>query len=158
MAYARHPRVTPPTLAHALAKSNHMLATILPTASVGEAARQLAALDVGVLAVVESGALCGTLSHRDIVSYLARGGSLDHPVANAMFACTDGAAASDALESWLQKSGTEARALAVFDQGRLIGLLEFSDLLAESEAHHRRVFNEMVMDERVMFRRGTYSC
>jgi CBS domain-containing protein len=48
--------------------------------------------------------------------------------------------------------------VAVLDQGRLVGLLSETDLLAARIAHHERIFRETEMDQKLLFLRGTYSC
>jgi CBS-domain-containing membrane protein len=47
---------------------------------------------------------------------------------------------------------------AVFDEGRLVGLLSQTVLLAAQVAFHERVFYETEVDQKLLFLRGTYSC
>ena len=48
--------------------------------------------------------------------------------------------------------------LAVLDQGRVAGLLSKADLMAAQIAYLERIFRETEMDQKLLFRRGTYSC
>ena len=159
MAYARHPRVTPPTLEHALSRQAAQFSVVTPTATVGEALQQLLANSADALVVRDDQDLRGIFSNHDFARFAAQGGSITQPVRDAMSACAARAAPQDPVEEWLAKAkGSGEFFLPVIADGQLLGLLTRADLLAESDAHHRRVFQEMVLDERIMFRRGTYSC
>jgi len=158
MSYARHPRVNPPTLGRALQIRNSPLRTVCRETTVGEAVQQLAEGDIETLAVIDAEQLCGVFGHRDLVRFLAQGGSLQSPVSAAMRAPPPPAQTQELLEDWLEKDGSDVYLLPVFANGQLHGLLSRADLLAASDNYHRRVFAERLLDERIMFKRGTYSC
>lgn len=158
MAYA-HPRVTPPTLGHALSRQEARLSPIAPTARIDEALQQLLEPPVEALVVMNGHQLQGVFSRHDFVRFMAQGGTLAQPVSAAMSACLVRAAAEDPVETWLEKMNDSAELfLPVFAGERLLGLLSRTNLLAESDAYHRHVLKEMALDHRIMFLRGTYSC
>ena len=68
-------------------------------------------------------------------------------------------APADSVRRCLEQM-TERRAAqaAVLDQGRLIGLLSLTDLLAAEVAYLERIFYETEVDQKLMFLRGAYSC
>ena len=119
--------------------------TIAPSASLAQAAAQMAEHRVGALAVCEGERLVGILSERDIVwRGVASGADLGTaPVSQAMTAdpvTVDlNEAISDALAT---KLGDKFRHLPVMEGGRVAGLISFRDIPAEYIMLYER-FREM---------------
>ncbi len=96
-----------------------------------EAARTMAAEDVGSLPVVENGELVGMVTDRDLVlQVLAR--DVDPHKVTVADVCTNApvvASPHEALDEALQRMATaQVRRLPVVDDGRLVGILAQADV------------------------------
>jgi CBS domain-containing protein len=162
IAEAQHPRVSEPDARAALARSGAAGAAIVaPDATVLDALRLMAELDVAAVAVLSPAGLEGVFSERDH----ARNGLLGNrtaqntAVADVMSKSVARVAPEDSVRRCLAlMSEGQGAHVAVLDRGRLLGLLSRTDLLAEVIAYHERVFHEAEMDRKLLFLRGTYSC
>lgn len=108
------------------------LATIDHSASLREAAEQLAADCIGALVVLRGAALVGVLSERDVVAHLAVGADLDHlTVGDVMqgevVTLTSDATLWDAAVAMVR---ADVRHLPVLVGGRAVGMLSVRDVLA----------------------------
>lgn len=110
------------------------IVTVSPDASVGEAARLLAANRIGALVAVEDGgAIAGMLSERDIVRGLAQTADscLRTRVRELMTADVQVCRESDTIEALMQiMTGKRIRHLPVVDEsGQLIGIVTIGDVV-----------------------------
>ena len=159
MEAAQHPRIVPPTALRALSHKSAEIPSIALGATVSAALQSLADINTDALAVMDGERLAGVFSEHDFACFMRNGGDMNHPVSAAMSACLQFANPDDTVEHWLSETASHGmRVLPVLDGKRLLGLLSRADLLAESDAHHRRVYEAMDLDQRIMFKRGTYSC
>ncbi|WP_323786303.1 CBS domain-containing protein [Thalassovita sp.] len=119
--------------------------SVSPGTSIQDAARLMAELNVGALAVLEGGSLKGILSERDIVfRVVAQGLPLsDTPVGTAMTADPVTIDIDDAVsEALVVRLGETFRHLPVMEAGQLVGLLSYRDIPAEYAMLYER-FREM---------------
>lgn len=101
-------------------------------ATVGEAARVLAANRIGALVVVDRGEIVGVFSERDIVRGMAdQGERLFHmPIAELMTRNVVTCAPGDSLESLMATmTNRRLRHLPVIDGGRLVGIVTIGDVV-----------------------------
>ena len=123
------------------------VATISATASLTEAAADLAARKIGALVVSESGEdVQGIISDRDIVRRLAADGAeaLMSKVSDAMTVKVSSCDPGDSAVSVLQRM-TEGRFrhMPVLDAGRLIGVISIGDVV-------KARMSEIEMENRAM--------
>ncbi|CUH65971.1 Hypoxic response protein 1 [Thalassovita gelatinovora] len=119
--------------------------SVSPETPIQEAARLMAELNVGALAVLDGATLKGILSERDIVfRVVAQGLSLaDTPVSTAMTADPVTIDIDDAVsEALIVRLGESFRHLPVLETGRVAGLLSYRDIPAEYAMLYER-FREM---------------
>lgn len=158
MTKPQHPRILPPTARRAL--SSREAAPIPEVAGelpVSEALWRMAELGVDAVTVTDGGRLSGIFSPRELVNLLVAGGSPATLLREAVREPPVAAAPDDLAEDCLRRLGPRSH-LAVVDNGSLLGVLSRDDLLAELAAHGERVFTAIDLDQRIMFKRGTYSC
>lgn len=120
--------------------------TVKATDTLAAVAQLLDAKRIGaVVAIEDSGALCGVISERDIVRQLARhgAGALQKDVASAMTRGVITAEPSETLDRCLARmTDRRIRHLPVLKDGALVGIVSIGDLvrwkidsvLAEAEA------------------------
>jgi CBS domain-containing protein len=108
--------------------------TVLPGASVAEAARLLAERRIGAVIVSRDGQTPdGILSERDIVRDLGRRGSgcLDDKVENLMTRNLIGCEPSDSADSVLERmTAGRFRHMPVMEEGKMIGIISIGDVVA----------------------------
>jgi CBS domain-containing protein len=116
-----------------LERKGREVATILPDASVREAAEALAEANVGALVVSsEESALAGIVSERDIVRRLASDGPglLDQPVSTIMRSELHTCAGTDHVDQLMHlMSEHRIRHLPVVDGGALVGIISIGDVV-----------------------------
>jgi CBS domain-containing protein len=131
------------TIAAVLSDKGREVATIARSATLGEAAAELAHRRIGALVVLgESDEVVGVISERDIVACLAEHGDTDllqRPVSEAMTAPAITVQPSDAALSALAlMTAKRIRHLPVLDRGRLVGLVSIGDLVKFRIQHIER--------------------
>lgn len=159
MFVGEHPRIIPPTLLRVLSHKSGALPVLDMAATVEVALQRLIDRVEEALIITQAGSPRGLFSAHDASRFLLNGGTRDAPIHTAMSPLPTSGRPDDALEDWLQKMETEnIRYLPVIGDGKILGILSRAELLAESDAHHRRVCQAIDLDHRIMFKRGTYSC
>jgi CBS domain-containing protein len=111
--------------------------TIEPDASVAEAARRMAKVDVGPLPVVEEGRLVGMITDRDLVVRVLAEGRDPESTAVREAASSDvvSVAAEDDLARALELLAThQVRRLPVVEGQRLVGIVAQADVAREVSA------------------------
>jgi CBS domain-containing protein len=154
---AQHPRAPEPTAKSVLAALGPAsFVTVGEDATVLDALKIMAERDVSAVAVMAPAGFSGVFSERDHARQCPPGATL---VVAVMARFVAGAAPADSLRHCLGvMKERKVTHVAVLDQGRLVGLLSETDLLAARIAHHERIFHETEMDQKLLFLRGTYSC
>jgi CBS domain-containing protein len=108
------------------------VATVDPSASVGDLVAALAEHNVGALPVLEAGQLVGIVSERDVVRRLHLGGAglLQLRVADIMSASVTTCEPNDKIED-LARIMTERRFrhMPVVAGGKLVGIVSIGDLV-----------------------------
>lgn len=130
------------TIEQVLRVKGHDVATIAADTVLESAAKQLDDKRIGaVVAITESGEICGVLSERDIVRQVARGGAaaLNMSVEDAMTRSVITAGPNATVEEGLAlMTDRRIRHLPVVSNGKLDGLVSIGDLvkwkIAETEA------------------------
>ena len=131
------------TIAAVLSSKGREVATIARTATLGDAAAELAKRKIGALVVIdEDSQVAGVLSERDLVTCLAAHGDtnlLARPVADAMTAPAITVLATDAVLSALAlMTARRIRHLPVLHNGRLSGIVSIGDLVKYRIEHIER--------------------
>ena len=156
-----HPRVGPFTIGHFRMERPARLYSVKPGTPAQEELRLMAEHDVGAVVVAEDNRPSGIFSERDHARSSARLGAsaADLPVREAMTACAVFVEPSDSVQKCVGLMREKSlRCLPVQHEGKLIAMVSLDDLLAETVAHHERVFKEIELDEQLLFLPGTYSC
>ena len=120
------------TVAQLLNRKGHNVETIGPEATVYNAIRKMADLDIGALVVTEDGRVVGMITERDYARnvFLKGKASPTTPVRDAM--------ADDVLfvgreettrECMAIMTGKRTRHLVVMEEGELLGILSIGDLV-----------------------------
>lgn len=114
-------------------KGSNEILTVLPEATVGEAAGILSEKRIGALIVSRDGdSLDGMFSERDLVRELGRRGPgiLEEPVSKLMTAKVITAEPGDASTTALEKmTAGRFRHLPVMEGGRMIGVISIGDVV-----------------------------
>ncbi len=124
------------TIADIMSSGN--LATVERTDSVAEAARRMAAADVGDVLVLDNGAFTGILTDRDIaVRLVAHEKSPATPVSEiasdtGVVTATPQTSIDQAIDLIRSRA---VRRLPVLDRGRAVGVVSLGDLAMEREPH-----------------------
>lgn len=159
---AQHPRAPEPTAQSVLAGVDAAtLAKVGEDATALDALKVMAEREVSAVAVMGPAGLVGVFSERDHARHCLAGNRTAGatPVVEAMARCVAAVAPAERLRHCLSLlKERRVTHLAVLDEGRLVGLLSESDLLAALIAHHEHIFHETEMDQKLLFLRGTYSC
>lgn len=143
------------TIAAVLSGKGRDVATIARSATLGDAAAELARRNIGALVVVdEAGEVAGVLSERDLVACLAEHGDSDllgRPVAEAMTApAVTVLPSTPVLSALALMTAKRIRHLPVLQNGRLTGLVSIGDLVKyridhiEQEAEAMRSYIQSV--------------
>jgi CBS domain-containing protein len=159
---AQHPRVAEPTAQSVLTSlGQYDVPRVGEDATVFDALKVMAERDAAAIAVTSPAGLVGIFSERDFArSGLVReGAARETPVVEVMTRVVAGVAPADSVRRCLILMNERRVAhVAVLNEGRPIGLLSETELLAARIAYHERVFYEAEMDQKLLFLRGTYSC
>ena len=119
-------------IADVLRGKGSAVATVEPSASVGDLVAALAEHNIGALPVLEAGQLVGIVSERDVVRRLHLGGSglLQLRVADIMSSSVTTCAPGDKIED-LARIMTERRFrhMPVIEKGELVGIVSIGDLV-----------------------------
>lgn len=131
------------TIAAVLSSKGREVTTISRSATLGEAAAELAKRRIGALVVLdEGGEVAGVVSERDLVTCLAVHGDenlLKRPVSAAMTEPAITVLPSDAVLSALAlMTARRIRHLPVMQGGRLAGLVSIGDLVKYRIEHIER--------------------
>ncbi len=114
-------------------KGSSVVETILPRATVRDAANILGEKRYGALVVSHGdGTVSGILSERDIVRGIGREGPacLEKPVTSLMTSDVKCCAQEDSLDSVLERmSSGRFRHMPVIDDGRMVGILSIGDVV-----------------------------
>ena len=114
-------------------KSDDGVATILPDATIADAARELSSRKIGALIVSEDGKhALGILSERDIVKELGQTGasSLSQPVSSLMTAKLVTASRTETSDEVLAKmTSGRFRHMPVLEGGEMVGLISIGDVV-----------------------------
>jgi CBS domain-containing protein len=159
---AQHPRAPEPTAQSVLAGVDAAaLAKVGEDAPALDALKVMAEREVSAVAVMGPAGLVGIFSERDHARLCLAGDRTAGatPVVEAMARCVVAVAPADSLRHCLSlMKERRVTHVAVIDQGRLVGILSETDLLAARISHHEHIFHEAEMDQKLLFLRGTYSC
>ena len=137
------------TIEAILAAKGRNVVTVDSAAPVREAVRLLAEHRIGAVVALESGAVAGILSERDLVYCLAKEGAdtLDLPISRVMTAAVVTVAPDvSALAALSSMSKRRIRHLPVVEGEKLAGLVSIGDLVAwrirriEEEAEAMRAY------------------
>jgi CBS-domain-containing membrane protein len=152
-----HPRVAERTVKVLCPEAPQV--AIVADATIFEAAKLMAAHDLGALPVTDGGRIVGVFSERDFARTGLRDGGTPTTVRQAMTECLLFATPAQTLQECLDlMTEKRLRHLPVIDGDALAGMVDIEDLLREIVSHHARVFHELEMDWSILFLRGTYSC
>lgn len=126
--------------------------TLPPQATIGEAARIMREMDVGIVPVVSEGdghRLEGVITDRDIaVRHVAEGHTGDCPVSDHMTRNVATVRAEDDVDAVMQRMRREqVRRIPVLgDDGRLVGIVSQADLAVDT-GHERAEAVERTVEE-----------
>lgn len=125
-------------------KGSSKVETIASSATVADAAAQLATRGIGALVVSDDGArVAGIVSERDLVKWLGREGAacLNRPVADVMTEKVVTCTPRDEIDSIMERmTGGRFRHIPVLEDGRLAGVISIGDVVKHrmSELEHER--------------------
>ena len=142
------------SLRQILAAKPKALWTIGPTDNALAAMRLMAEKNVGLLVVIEHGAIVGVLSERDCVRRLVLAGRSSDatPVADIMVRDVIKVDVTHTFADCLRLMHTHAiRHLPVVENNTAIGVISVRDLLAEVVAHHEKVISELERERMTTF-------
>ena len=142
------------SLRQILAAKPKALWTIGPRDNALTAMRLMAEKNVGLLVVIEHGAIVGVLSERDCVRRLVLAGRSSDatPVADIMVRDVIKVDVTHTFADCLRLMHTHAiRHLPVVENNTAIGVISIRDLLAEVVAHHEKVISELERERMTTF-------
>ena len=142
------------SLRQILAAKPKALWTIGPRDNALTAMRLMAEKNVGLLVVIEHGAIVGVLSERDCGRRLALAGKSPDatPVADIMVRDVIKVDVTHTFADCLRLMHTHAiRHLPVVENNTAIGVISIRDLLAEVVAHHEKVISELERERMTTF-------
>jgi CBS domain-containing protein len=119
--------------------------------SLGDAAEELAAEEVGAVAVMSSGRFAGLLSERDLVSHVAMGADLSHLTAGDVMTIEVVTArrTDSILEAARLMCEAGVRHLPVLDGQQVSGIVSMRDLMGVLVAHGSESVAVPVHEDRV---------
>jgi CBS domain-containing protein len=131
------------TIAAVLSEKGREVATIVKSATLGQAAAELARHKIGALVVVDdSGQVAGVLSERDIIACLAEHGDAElgkRGVAGAMTApAITVVGTTPVLSALALMTARRIRHLPVLEDGQLAGIVSIGDLVRYRIEHIER--------------------
>ncbi len=155
-----HPRAPEPSAASVLAKLGAPgVPTVGADATALDALRLMAERNAAAVAVTSPDGLVGVFSERDHARSGQDRTAKDTPIVDVMTLDAPRVAPADSVrrcrELMTKRRATHA---AVLDEGRLVGLLSLTDVLAAEVAYLERIFHETELDQKLLNLRGTYSC
>jgi len=142
------------SLRQILAAKPKALWTIGPRDNALTAMRLMAEKNVGLLVVIEHGAIVGVLSERDCVRRLVLAGksSDSTPTADIMVRDVIKVDVTHTFADCLRLMHTHAiRHLPVVENNTAIGVISVRDLLAEVVVHHEKVISELERERMTTF-------
>ena len=142
------------SLKQILAAKPKALWTIGPRDNALAAMRLMAEKNVGLLVVIEHGAIVGVLSERDCVRRLALAGKSPDstPALDIMVRDVIKVDVTHTFGDCLRLMHTHAiRHLPVVENNTAIGVISVRDLLAEVVAHHEKVISELERERMTTF-------
>ena len=142
------------SLRQILAAKPKALWTIGPRDNALTAMRLMAEKNVGLLVVIEHGAIVGVLSERDCVRRLALAGKSPDaaPALDIMVRDVIKVDVTHTFADCLRLMHTHAiRHLPVVENNTAIGVISVRDLLAEVVAHHEKVISELERERMTTF-------
>jgi len=142
------------SLKRILAAKPKALWTIGPRDNALTAMRLMAEKNVGLLVVIEHGAIVGVLSERDCVRRLMLAGKSPDstPAADIMVRDVIKVDVTHTFADCLRLMHTHAiRHLPVVENNTAIGVISIRDLLAEVVAHHEKVISELERERMTTF-------
>jgi CBS domain-containing protein len=119
-------------IADVLRGKGSSVATVEPTATVGELVAALAEHNVGALPVIDSGQLVGIVSERDVVRRLHLGGAgllqlrVSDIMTSGVTTCTPGDKVADLARIMTER---RFRHMPVLENDKLIGIVSIGDLV-----------------------------
>jgi CBS domain-containing protein len=119
-------------IADVLRGKGSSVATVAPTATVGELVAALAEHNVGALPVIDSGRLVGIVSERDVVRRLHLGGAgllqlrVSDIMTSGVTTCTPGDKVADLARIMTER---RFRHMPVLENDKLIGIVSIGDLV-----------------------------
>jgi CBS domain-containing protein len=141
------------SLRQILAAKPKALWTVGPKDSTLSAMHLMAEKNIGLVVVVEKGAIVGVLSERDCVRRLVLAGKSPEatPVADIMVRDVVKADVTSTFADCLKLMHEHRiRHLPVVENGALIGVVSIRDLLSEAVAHHEKVIGELERERLTM--------
>ena len=136
-----------------LANKQKLLWTVGPKDNALTAMRLMAEKNIGLVVVVEHGAIAGVLSERDCVRRLVVAGKSAEatPVADIMVRDVVKVSIANTFADCLRLMHSHGiRHLPVVENGAPIGVISIRDLLAEAVAHHEKVISELERERMTM--------
>jgi CBS domain-containing protein len=136
-----------------LAAKPKALWTVGPRDSALSAMHRMADKNIGLLVVMENGAIVGVLSERDCVRRLVLAGKSPDatPVADIMVRDVVKADIGITFADCMKLMHSHhIRHLPVMENGVAIGIISIRDLLSEAAAHHSRVIGELEKERLTM--------
>ncbi len=137
------------TVADVLRRRTSAVATIMPSASLADAARELASRDIGFLPVCDTnGALIGVLSERDIVRAIAKHGAntptlpVEQVYTREAVTCAMETDVHGVIAVMHEK---RIRHLPVVRDGRLVGVVSLNDLVIHLLREAEQVSQQFVL-------------
>ena len=120
------------TVAQLLNQKGHNVQTIAPDATVYDAIKRMADLDIGALVVIEDGRVTGLISERDYSRnvFLKGKSSPTTPVSEAMAEEVLSVGCEETTRDCMAiMTGKRTRHLLVIEGGELLGILSIGDLV-----------------------------
>jgi CBS domain-containing protein len=140
-------------LKHILAAKPKAVWTVGPKESALSAMHFMAEKNIGLLVVMEKGAIVGVLSERDCVRRLVIVGKSPEatPVADIMVRDVVKVEVTGTFSDCLKLMHEHRiRHLPVIENGTLIGVISIRDLLSEAVAHYAKVIGELERERMTM--------
>jgi CBS domain-containing protein len=142
------------SLKQVLAAKAKSLCTVGPGDNVLAALRLMAEQNIGLVVVMERGAIVGVLSERDCVRRLVLAGKSPEatPVADIMVRDVVTADPTQTFADCMRLMHAHAiRHLPVVERGVAVGVVSIRDLLREAVEHHAKVIGELERERMTMF-------
>jgi CBS domain-containing protein len=141
------------SLKQILAGKPRALWTVGPGDSALSAMRLMAEKNIGLVVVLEKGAIVGVLSERDCVRRLVLAGKSPEatPVADIMVRDVIKVDVASTFADCLRlMHDHRIRHLPVVEKGAAVGVISIRDLLSEAVAHHAKIIGELERERLTM--------